>query len=202
MKPLRLPPLFPARAEALAAACERNDHESELRALAQDLRKLLKPREKKLPRLQTFRRRLVRHLEGVVRWTTKKLRLAVWTRSEGFCENADCGARITWSEFDLDHYLGRARAPQQPENTWALCQTCHDRKHAGAPSRVYWHRTFLRHLDQHGFGRSETGSKVRAQLEGEELIAKAAEISARAVSGAEDLAGRARRAEGAADAGQ
>lgn len=145
-------------------------------------------------------------------WSTKKLRLAVWERSEGYCENPACGRRIRWETFDLDHYVGRARAPQSPENTWALCWAlsadeserglvgCHRLKHAGKPSRLHWHRVFLLHLEQHGFGRSETAKAIRDELAAKEQLQEAQRHAALAVSSAENMAERARRAEGAADA--
>lgn len=205
-KPLHLPPLFPARAEALAKACERNDHEPALRDLAQDLQKLLKStkarRPSKLPRASKSRRGAPgwKQLGATVRgpWPTKLLRLAVWERSEGRCENPACGKRVTWDSFDLDHYVGRARAPQSPENTWALCQACHELKHAAKPGRLHWHRVFLLHSEQHGFGSSETARSIRDELAAEEQLQEAQRHAALAVSSAEDLAERARRAEGAA----
>jgi 5-methylcytosine-specific restriction endonuclease McrA len=119
-------------------------------------------------------------------WPTPKLRRTVWERSEGRCENPYCRRRITWGAFDLDHFRGRARAPQLPENTWALCSDkdepgvgCHQMKHAAKPSRQHWLNTFLLHLKAHGFGESETARKVLAELEGEELIERAQEIRAR-----------------------
>ena len=130
-------------------------------------------------------------------WSTKQLRAAVFERSEGRCENDDCGTRITPATMDLDHYLGRARAPQLPENCWALCMSCHRRKHAGDPSRVYWLEVFLQHLGGHGFAASATARKVGAKLDAEKLLAEAEALRAGAVSTAEDLAERARRAEGA-----
>lgn len=183
--------LAPRSARAAAqAALDRRKKRAERKA---------SPKVKPTPRLKTA--------SGV--WGTKALRLAVWQRSEGYCENADCGRRITWETFDLDHYQGKARAPQSPENAWALCSrkstmsiACHERKHGAAPSRKYWHRVFLLHLEQHGFGRSETARAIRDELAAEEQLAKAQEHSARAVTAAEDLAERARRAEGATDAQQ
>src|SRR5688572_17724210 len=52
-------------------------------------------------------------------WPTLKLRKTVWERSEGRCENPRCRRQIRWHTFDLDHLLGRGRAEQSPENTWA-----------------------------------------------------------------------------------
>lgn len=196
MKPLRLRPLHQSRAEALASALERHDEEPALRDLAQELRALLTPRE--MPKRERVVRRVVRAVSGLVRWSTKKLRLFLWARAEGHCDNGACDIRITWGSFHLDHYLGRARAPQSPENCWALCWRCHERKHAADPSRHYWHEVFLLHLEVHGLGCSETAKGIRDELAAEEKLLEAQRHAALAVSTAGDLVERARRAEGAA----
>lgn len=200
-KPLRLPPLHPVRAEALAKACERNDHEPELRTLAQDLKQLLKPttkarRPSKLPKVP-------RPAPASGTWGTRALRWAVWQRSEGRCE-CGCKRRISWAgsfKFNMDHFLGRGqgRPSQSPENTWALSGDCDVAKTTNKPSRKHWLRVFLLHLEQHGFGSSETAKGIRDELAAEELLAEAARASARAVTAAEDLA---ERAKGAVDAGR
>lgn len=105
-------------------------------------------------------------------WATRKLRRAVWERSEGQCENDECLARITWTTFELDHFLGRARAPQKPENCWALCGDCHRKKHAGEPSRLWWLEKFLAFIRVR-FAASPMVSKLEGQVEGERLLAQA-----------------------------
>lgn len=218
MKPLRLPALSPRRALALAGACARHDEEPELRDLAQELRGLLDranrrepPRPSKLPPAPKKARGITwKQLGATVQgpWPTELLRQAVWERSEGRCENPACGRRIRWETFDLDHYTGRgkARPPQSPENTWALCSSrtgafagwCHQQKHAAKPSRLHWHRVFLLHMEQHGFGSSETAKGIRDELAAEEQLREAQRHAALAVEQAQDVSERARRAEGAA----
>jgi len=105
-------------------------------------------------------------------WATPMLRRVVFDRASsiggvGRCENGDCTARIYWSSFHLDHFLGKAKAPQKPENCWALCRPCHDKKHAGEPSRAWWLEMFLAFLGHHGFKDSETAREVEGQLQAE-----------------------------------
>lgn len=188
MKPLRLRPLHQARAEALSAACERNDHEPELRGLRQELEGLLAKarrhapaRAPKLPPAPTLKT-----ASGA--WGTKALRAALWVRSEGRCE---CGCRRRIALYagargggdraaHMDHYLGRARAPQTPETCWLIHPDCHGDKHAANPSRRYWHQRFLLHLEAHGFGASETAKGIRDELAAEEQLQEAQRHAARA----------------------
>lgn len=109
-------------------------------------------------------------------WPTKKLRVALWERSEGRCEA--CGDEMTWSGSEMDHFRGRGKAPQLPENTWLICSECHRRKHAGEPSRTWWLGWFLKFIRRR-FPNSETVKVVEGQLEAERLIAKAEGIRAR-----------------------
>lgn len=182
MKLLRLD-LFPSEASEVLEACQRQDQEPALRWLAQELERQQRrcaklatpnPLKPKVKRPNGSWRR-----PAGKRWGSKALRQVVWERSEGRCENSSCNARITWATFELDHFLGRARAPQRPENCWALCGTCHDRKHAGEPSRGWWLSCFHVHLIDHGFAKSETARKVVNALEAERLLEKASTIRAR-----------------------
>lgn len=112
---------------------------------------------------------------------TRTLREQIWLRSEGRCE-CGCRTRITWNGFELDHFLGRARAAESPENCWALATDCHRAKHGGVggdPNRVRWLWLFFLHLQAHGFGLSPTAERVGAELEAAELLEKAAAIRAR-----------------------
>lgn len=180
-KRLRLD-LLPAKADEVMAALAEHDESPALRWLHQQLGDVMGRAEKK---------RAPRPLKPKVKrsgpswrrlddqgWMTKELRQVVWERSEDRCE-CGCGRAITWTTFELDHYVGRARAAQTPENTWALATDCHRAKHAARPSREHWLNAFLVHLKAHGFGKSATAEKVRAELEGEELIEQARAIRAR-----------------------
>lgn len=138
-------------------------------------------------------------------WGTKALRWEVWERSGGRCE-CGCGRRITWDgglKFNMDHFLGRARAPQSPENCWALARDCDTRRTLNQPDREHWLQVFLLHLEQHGFGSSETAKGIRDELASAEALREAqrhaARAAAQAVETVEDLADRAQRAEGASD---
>lgn len=157
-------------ARELVAAQAKLDHLPAWRSLVQQLQKLLHPapaaespfgpKVKARPRLKT----------GA--WGTKRLRREVWARSEGRCE-CPCRKRITWETFELDHFVGRARAPQTPENTWALHSDCHRLKHAGEPTRRFWLRLFLEHLEAHGFGQAPAARKVEAELLADQMIRSA-----------------------------
>lgn len=113
-------------------------------------------------------------------WPTPKLRETVWKRSEGRCENPACGRQVSWNSFHLDHFLGRGKAAQLPENTWALCggvrgftepESCHVRKHAGDPSRLYWLEQFLEFAGRR-FAGSPTVAKVEAEIAAERVRAQ------------------------------
>lgn len=109
-------------------------------------------------------------------WPTLKLRKAVWERSEGRCENPRCRRLIRWHTFDLEHLLGRGKAAQAPENTWALCNpraldaqrdvACHPMKTANVPSRAHWLEVFLE-FARPRFAGSATVALVEGQLEAE-----------------------------------
>jgi hypothetical protein len=113
-------------------------------------------------------------------WPSLKLRRAVYDRSEGRCENPRCGRRIRWHSFDMDHVVGRANAPQIPENTWAICNGraepgdpsgCHGRKTDNVPDAIYWLEAFLE-FARRRFAGSETVAVVGAQLQAERAAAE------------------------------
>ncbi|HET9554313.1 MAG TPA: hypothetical protein VFP50_15230 [Anaeromyxobacteraceae bacterium] len=162
-------------------------------------------RAKRAARSVTMPRREVAELKPASgQWGTKALRAALWTRAEGRCE-CGCGrSLITFATAEMDHFWGRAKAPQTPETCWLLARECHRRKTDNIPSRTHWLNLFLWHLESHGFGRSDSARRARAVLEAEEQLEAAEQRrvreAERAVEQAEDLAERARRAEGASDA--
>ncbi len=73
-----------------------------------------------------------------------KMRWAVFTRSEGQCENklesgARCRARIGWAWFELHHVVSRARGGSDTEeNCMALCAGCHFDTHNGVWKAEHW----------------------------------------------------------------
>ncbi len=81
---------------------------------------------------------------------TKRIRLAVFERSRGFCE-CGCGKRITFENSRLDHFFGRARIPESVSNTWLVAIACDELKTACKPSSVYWLRLFREHCRRHRY---------------------------------------------------
>lgn len=123
-------------------------------------------------------------------WGDKALKAALWVRSGGRCE-CGCGRRLTKWDAETDHFWGRAKAAQRPETCWLLAAEHHREKTENRPSRVHWIRKFLVHLEAHGFGRSESAEKCRNELAAEEELAKAEQLSRRAIAGAGEMAARA-----------
>lgn len=83
------------------------------------------------------------------------VRETVVQRANGRCEN--CGRSFNrFDRAELDHFWGRAKAPETTATTWLLCSHCHRQKTDEHPSRAYWIEVFLVHLERHehaeGFG--------------------------------------------------
>lgn len=199
-KPLRLD--LPAQdAQELLKKRQEVDHLPVFRSLLQQVERALgrlRP-AKKNPFKPRYPRRSSAARRRTEAWGDKELRAAIFERSEGRCE-CGCKRRITWRSYNLpgfepDHFLGRARAPQSPVNTWALAPECHRAKTENKPSRRWWLTTFLQHLQAHGFGKSETAREVENQLEAERLLEKAADIRARQDAAARELVEQAKREE-------
>jgi len=80
---------------------------------------------------------------------TSAIRDAVMARSRGRCE---CGCGQVLGQFgdgQLDHFWGRAKAPQSTQNCWMLAETCHRLKTLNKPSAESWLRDFIRHCERH-----------------------------------------------------
>lgn len=78
----------------------------------------------------------------------KALRAAVFARAGGFCES--CGIAHGESGH-LDHFFGRAKAPETIENCWALCLKCDHEKTTNDPSSAAWCDRFYLHAVKHGY---------------------------------------------------
>ena len=81
----------------------------------------------------------------------KRLRAACFARARGKCE-AGCGRFITEESGHLDHFFGRAKQPESPENCWALCLTCDEAKTVNRPDARTWLLAFMRFCDLYGYG--------------------------------------------------
>ena len=60
---------------------------------------------------------------------TKKTRLQAWERCGGFCENKECGAKLTVGKFQYDHIVADAFGGDNGlDNCSVLCNACHTAK--------------------------------------------------------------------------
>ncbi len=81
--------------------------------------------------------------------STKRLRATVFVRADGACEA--CGRHITEESGHLDHFFGRAKAPEAVSNCWALCLTCDVAKTANEPTAAFWLIAFIDHAEKHSY---------------------------------------------------
>ncbi len=77
---------------------------------------------------------------------TRRIREAVFKRAENICEACHDEAAMA-----MDHFFGRAKAPQSAANCWALCCDCDFRKTYNRPSSAHWQRLFIAHTEKHGY---------------------------------------------------
>lgn len=101
--------------------------------------------------------RLTAASAGMTTAAFKRLRADVFTRADGNCEGP-CGGYISAETGHLDHFFGRAKAPETLENCWALCVTCDDNKTNNRPFRLGstigaadWCDLFYEHALKHGY---------------------------------------------------
>lgn len=80
----------------------------------------------------------------------KQVRAEVFARATWNCE-AGCGSHVTAETGRLDHFFGRAKAPESIETCWALCVKCDEDKTANRPSALYWYTAFLIHAARNGY---------------------------------------------------
>lgn len=81
------------------------------------------------------------------RRSTSKLWDRLMERSGGRCE-CGCGQRFDSSlegRPTMDHWRGRARAPENEETCWLLRWGCHDQKTRWRPSRTWWTAQWVKH---------------------------------------------------------
>lgn len=81
------------------------------------------------------------------------LRVAAIDRSEGFCENPDCGEPLYRAGCEMDHYYGGAlrRLTETLDGAWMLCCKCHTEKTANHPSIAAWNDRWARFCEIHGY---------------------------------------------------
>jgi 5-methylcytosine-specific restriction endonuclease McrA len=78
-------------------------------------------------------------------------------RAQGACEacgNEDDG-------LQMDHFWGRAKAPEQEDTCWLLCFHCHDLKTRNHPGAAYWLSLFIEHSGRYGFTDEVERAKAR-----------------------------------------
>jgi hypothetical protein len=84
---------------------------------------------------------------------TDVLRPLLEKRAGEFCE-CGCERRLDVTTFfrkpEMDHFYGRARAPQTPETCWLLTRVCHRLKTHNSPDRHAWDDLFRAHCERHG----------------------------------------------------
>lgn len=80
------------------------------------------------------------------RRSTSKLWDRLMERSGGKCE---CGCGIQFGPLDftpeMDHWHGRARAPENEKTCWLLARCCHRMKTRWQPSRTWWTAQWVKH---------------------------------------------------------
>ena len=91
---------------------------------------------------------------------TQRIRVAVFHRSNGWCE-CGCGDRLPF-EWEMDHFFGRAKVEQSKENCWALTGACHYSKTRNYPSGITWAKRFETHAKKHGYQLEEAMAATRA----------------------------------------
>ncbi len=72
----------------------------------------------------------------------------MFRRAGGVCE-CGCAKRIDEQRDHLDHFFGRAKAPETVENCWALSVECDQARTLNQPDAATWLRKFLRHACRH-----------------------------------------------------
>ena len=86
---------------------------------------------------------------------------AVDHRSQGMCELGDGLLNCHNEATEHDHFWGRGKAKETPENVWHLCRAHHQHKTDNQPSRKEWLILFRFHCMFKGF-RSELAKVDRA----------------------------------------
>lgn len=78
----------------------------------------------------------------------QEVRAAVITRANGKCEH--CGKPLN-GRGELDHFFGRAKAPETLENCWFLALDCGRAKTDNRPDAASWLLAFMRHALHYGY---------------------------------------------------
>lgn len=110
------------------------------------LRAALAPKKSKPAKLATRRAKAAKR--EAKNKETATIYEAVAARAGGSCEN--CGGEFSsFAPAELDHMLGRGKAPQSVRNCWLICRLCHRDKTNNVPSAPYWFERMLRHARTH-----------------------------------------------------
>jgi hypothetical protein len=80
-----------------------------------------------------------------------KVYAAVNARSGGMCEFASEALICCGDATEHDHFWGRGKVKETPENVWHLCKSHHDRKTAWEPDRRRWVVWFRNHCYRNDF---------------------------------------------------
>ncbi len=72
-------------------------------------------------------------------------------RSGGLCEQVGPVILCRNDATEHDHFWGRGKARETPQNVWHLCKFHHDNKTRNDPNRAAWIRFFRQHCYQHAF---------------------------------------------------
>jgi len=73
---------------------------------------------------------------------TPDLHASLVARANGRCE---CGCGRAVPPGEVDHFFGRAKAPENEFTCWVLAVGCHRAKTDNEPARKVWLMLFIRH---------------------------------------------------------
>lgn len=91
---------------------------------------------------------------------------AAMERAGGRCENHNCRDYFDESlegRATVDHFFGRAKADDTPENCWVLCWFCHESKGTSKPNAAFWLRRFIEFCAKHHYADAEQRAMKRLE---------------------------------------
>ena len=88
------------------------------------------------------------------------LHAALLARAKGVCE---CGCKKPVPPSEVDHFFGRAKAPETMETCWVLRVACHADKTANRPTAALWLMRFIAHAGRHGY--AYAAERAQSKLE-------------------------------------
>lgn len=96
---------------------------------------------------------------------TPELHQAIVTRCRGVCE-CGCGKRVPPGE--VDHFFGRAKAPEDAQHCWLLHVDCHKAKTDSVPDRRAWLLKFIAFCGRHRF--HDAGALAQKKLAADDYL--------------------------------